>query len=93
MNEATTLIREQAHRVYQLIAADARMMDECEDDAFVTCWDDLHEWTDPNQYLVDVLGEDALADAIARDDMSEFDAVMALVDTLLSYDPIPLTVA
>lgn len=93
MNPTTALIREQAHRVYQLIAFDARTMDECEEGAFVTCWDDLHEWTDPNQYLVDVLGEDALADAIARDDMSEFDAVMVLVDTLLSYEPIPLSVA
>jgi len=85
----TTLEREQAQRVYDFITTDLVLFGlENGTDVSVECWNDLHEYADPNQYLVDALGEDVLADAIERDDFSAFEPVMQLVDVLLTNDPV-----
>ena len=86
---STTIEREQAQTVYEYIRTDLVLMGlENNEDVAVSGWNDLHEYADPNQYLIHALGEDAFEAAVISDDFSAFDHVMSLLDVLFSSNPI-----
>jgi hypothetical protein len=87
--DTTSIQREQIVQLYHdiKVAVFEWGMDR-QADISIDRWEDLHWYCDANEFIAYLIGEDALMDAILRDDTTEIDTLISGVDALLRYDPI-----